>query len=133
MNLVVARMAERQPDSVTGRPPFIGGRYLAERAQAFVPSTIAELRNRIGVVFQDFVRFQFTAAENIAMGRVEAAGDRDRIEQAADRSLADAIIDRLPLGLEQPLGRRFSNGIDLSGGEWQKIAIARAYLRDADV
>jgi ATP-binding cassette, subfamily B, bacterial len=94
---------------------------------------LAELRNRIGVVFQDFVRFHFTAAENIAMGRVEAASDRDRIEQAADRSLADAIIDRLPLGLEQPLGRRFSNGIDLSGGEWQKIAIARAYMRDADV
>ena len=92
-----------------------------------------ELRNRVGVVFQDFVRFHFTAAENIAMGRVEAAGDRDRIEQAADRSLADAVIARLPLGFEQPLGRRFSGGVDLSGGEWQKIAIARAYMRDADV
>ena len=92
-----------------------------------------ELRNRIGVVFQDFVRFHFTAAENIAMGRIDASGDRERIEQAADRSLADMVIDRLPLGLEQPLGRRFSNGVDLSGGEWQKIAIARAYMRDADV
>ncbi len=92
-----------------------------------------ELRKRIGVVFQDFVRFHFTAAENIAMGRIEAANDRDRIEQAADRSLADAIIARLPLGFEQPLGRRFSSGVELSGGEWQKIAIARAYMRDADV
>jgi ATP-binding cassette subfamily B protein len=91
------------------------------------------LRKRIGVVFQDFVRFHFTAAENIAMGRIEAADDRDRIEQAADRSLADAIIARLPLGFEQPLGRRFSSGVELSGGEWQKIAIARAYMRDADV
>jgi ATP-binding cassette subfamily B protein len=92
-----------------------------------------ELRNRVGVVFQDFVRFHFTAAENIAMGRVEAAEDRDRIERAADQSLVDTIIARLPLGFEQPLGRRFNGGIDLSGGEWQKIAIARAYMRDADV
>jgi ATP-binding cassette, subfamily B, bacterial len=94
---------------------------------------LEELRNRVGVVFQDFVRFHFTAAENIAMGRVVAAGDRNRIEQAANRSLAEAVIARLPLGFEQPLGRRFSGGIDLSGGEWQKIAIARAYMRDADV
>jgi ATP-binding cassette subfamily B protein len=92
-----------------------------------------ELRNRVGVVFQDFVRFHFTAAENIAMGRIEAAEDRNRIERAADQSLADAIIARLPLGFEQPLGRRFNGGVDLSGGEWQKIAIARAYMRDADV
>jgi ATP-binding cassette subfamily B protein len=94
---------------------------------------LEDLRNRVGVVFQDFVRFHFTAAENIAMGRIEAASDRDRIERAADRSLADAVIARLPLGFEQPLGRRFSGGVDLSGGEWQKIAIARAYMRDADV
>jgi ATP-binding cassette subfamily B protein len=92
-----------------------------------------QLRNRVGVVFQDFVRFHFTAAENIAMGRIEAGEDRDRIEVAAERSLADAVVARLPLGFEQPLGRRFSGGIDLSGGEWQKIAIARAYMRDADV
>jgi ATP-binding cassette subfamily B protein len=92
-----------------------------------------ELRNCVGVVFQDFVRFHFTAAENIAMGRIEAAGDRERITQAADRSLADAVIARLPGGLDQPLGRRFNEGVDLSGGEWQKIAIARAYMREADV
>jgi ATP-binding cassette subfamily B protein len=92
-----------------------------------------DLRNHVGVVFQDFVRFHFTAAENIAMGRVEAAGDRARIERAADRSLAGQVVGRLPLGFEQPLGRRFSGGVDLSGGEWQKIAIARAYMRDAEV
>jgi len=92
-----------------------------------------ELRNRVGVVFQDFVRFHFTAAENIAIGRVDAADDRGRIEQAAEQSLADAFIAQLPLGFEQPLGRRFNGGVDLSGGEWQKIAIARAYMRDADV
>ena len=91
------------------------------------------LRSRVGVVFQDFVRFHFTAAENIAIGDIGAAGDRERIAEAADRSLAGAIIARLPLGFEQPLGRRFGGGVDLSGGEWQKIAIARAYMRDAEV
>jgi ATP-binding cassette subfamily B protein len=92
-----------------------------------------QLRDRIGVVFQDFVRFHFTAAENIAMGRIEALGDQGRIEQAAGRSLADAVVARLPLGFDQPLGRRFAGGVELSGGEWQKVAIARAYMRDADV
>ena len=93
-----------------------------------------ELRNRIGVVFQDFVRFHFTAAENIAMGRIDAAGrPASASSEAAERSLADAVVARLPLGFDQPLGRRFSGGVDLSGGEWQKIAIARAYMRDADV
>jgi ATP-binding cassette subfamily B protein len=91
------------------------------------------LRARVGVVFQDFVRFHFTAAENIAMGDVAALDDRARIADAAERSLASPVIARLPLGFEQPLGRRFGGGIELSGGEWQKIAIARAYMRDADV
>ncbi|KZE28984.1 ABC transporter ATP-binding protein [Chelatococcus daeguensis] len=91
------------------------------------------LRSRVGVVFQDFVRFHFTASENIAIGDIGAAGDHERIAEAADRSLAGAIIARLPLGFEQPLGRRFGGGVDLSGGEWQKIAIARAYMRDAEV
>jgi ATP-binding cassette subfamily B protein len=91
------------------------------------------LRSRVGVVFQDFARFHFSAGENIAMGRIGAVDDRGRIEHAAERSLADAVIARLPLGLAQPLGRRFSGGVDLSGGEWQKIALARAYMRDADV
>jgi ATP-binding cassette subfamily B protein len=92
-----------------------------------------QLRDRIGVVFQDFVRFHFTAAENIAMGRIEALDDQGRISRAAERSLADAVIARLPLGFTQPLGRRFAGGIELSGGEWQKVAIARAYMRNADV
>jgi len=92
-----------------------------------------QLRDRIGVVFQDFVRFHFTAAENIAMGRIEALGDQGRISEAAERSLADAVIARLPLGFAQPLGRRFAGGVELSGGEWQKVAIARAYMRNADV
>jgi len=94
---------------------------------------LASLRANIGVIFQDFVRYHMTAAENIAVGRIEAAGDRARIEQAARRSLADEVIRRLPAQYDQALGKRFRKGIDLSGGEWQKIAIARAYMRDAQL
>jgi ATP-binding cassette subfamily B protein len=94
---------------------------------------LADLRRHIGVIFQDFVRFHFTAGENIGAGRIEATDDRSRIQQAAERSLADRIIERLPQGYDQPLGKRFHEGADLSGGEWQKIAIARAYMRDAEV
>jgi ATP-binding cassette subfamily B protein len=92
-----------------------------------------DLRRHVGVIFQDFVRFYFTAGENIAAGRIDALDDRARVEQAAERSLADGVIARLPQGYEHPLGKRFNGGADLSGGEWQKIAIARAYMRDAEV
>ena len=92
-----------------------------------------DLRARIGVVFQDFVRFDFTAADNIAVGRIAARDDATRIDEAASRALADLVIDRLPGRYEQRLGRRFEDGVELSGGEWQKIAIARAYMRDAQV
>ncbi|MEO7063803.1 MAG: ABC transporter ATP-binding protein, partial [Dokdonella sp.] len=91
------------------------------------------LRAHVGVIFQDFVRYAFTAAENIAVGRIDARDDRSRIERAATQSLADAVIRRLPKGYDQIMGRRFSTGVDLSGGEWQKVAIARAYMRDADL
>ena len=92
-----------------------------------------QLRAAVGVIFQDFVRYNLTAAENIAVGRIEARNDRAAIELAAERSLADEVIRKLPKGYDQPLGRRFRNGVDLSGGEWQKLAIARAYLREAQV
>ncbi len=91
------------------------------------------LRANIGVIFQDFVRYHLTAAENIAVGRIEARDDRARIEGAAGRSLADEVIAKLPAGYEQRIGKRFRTGVDLSGGEWQKVAIARAYMRDAQV
>jgi ATP-binding cassette, subfamily B, bacterial len=94
---------------------------------------LSELRANIGVIFQDFVRFHLTAAENIAVGRIEARGDRPRVEAAARQSGADGVIDRLPGGYDQMIGRRFRRGIELSGGEWQKIAIARAYMRDAQL
>ena len=92
-----------------------------------------ELRGNMGVIFQDFVRYNFSAADNIAVGRIAARDDHARVEQAAKRSLADDVIAKLPAGYEQMIGKRFRNGVELSGGEWQKIAIARAYMRDADV
>ncbi len=91
------------------------------------------LRANIGVIFQDFVRYHLTAADNIAVGRIEARDDRPRIVEAAERSLAAEFIDKLPGGYDQVLGKRFRTGVDLSGGEWQKIAIARAYMRDAQL
>jgi ATP-binding cassette subfamily B protein len=91
------------------------------------------LRANIGVIFQDFVRYYLTAAENIAVGQIEARDDRARIVAAAESSLADEVIRRLPGGYEQVIGKRFRTGVDLSGGEWQKIAIARAYMRNAQV
>jgi len=92
-----------------------------------------DIRGSMSVIFQDFVRYNFTAADNIAVGRIEARDDRGRIEAAAVRGLADDVIGRLPGGYEQMVGKRFRNGVELSGGEWQKIAIARAYMRDAEV
>jgi ATP-binding cassette subfamily B protein len=94
---------------------------------------LEELRANIGVIFQDFVRYHLTAAENIAVGRIEARDDRPRIAEAAERSLADEVIRKLPEGYDQMIGKRFRTGVDLSGGEWQKIAIARAYMRDAQL
>ena len=91
------------------------------------------LRSQIGVIFQDFVRYHLTAAENIAVGRIEARDDRGRIVDAARRALADEVIAKLPRGYDQVIGRRFRNGVDLSGGEWQKVAIARAYMRDSQL
>jgi ATP-binding cassette subfamily B protein len=94
---------------------------------------LEDLRAHIGVIFQDFVRYHLTAGENIAVGRIDARLDRRRIETAARESLADGVIARLPNGYDQVLGKRFRGGVDLSGGEWQKVAIARAYMRDADL
>ena len=94
---------------------------------------LGALRGNMGVIFQDFVRYNLRAADNIAVGRIEARDDRARIERAASRSQADEVIAKLPASYEQMIGKRFRNGVELSGGEWQKIAIARAYMREADV
>ena len=91
------------------------------------------LRGSMGVIFQDFVRYNFSAGDNIAVGRIEARDDLARVERAASRSQADEVIERLPGGYDQRIGKRFKNGVELSGGEWQKVAIARAYMREAEV
>lgn len=88
-------------------------------------------RASIGVIFQDFVRFQFSAKENIAVGRIEERENQPRIQQSARQSLADSIIESLPEGYEQRLGNKFDKGVELSGGQWQKIALGRAYMREA--
>jgi ATP-binding cassette subfamily B protein len=94
---------------------------------------LEDLRANIGVIFQDFVRYHLTAGENIGVGQIDAMYDRERIREAARRSMADQVIESLPQGYDQLIGRRFKTGVDLSGGQWQKIAIARAYMRDAQV
>ena len=91
------------------------------------------LRSNVGVIFQDFVRYAFLFKENIGVGQVEHVDDDGRIREAAGRSLADTVARRLERGFEQQLGRRFEGGVELSGGEWQKIALARAYMREAQV
>jgi ATP-binding cassette subfamily B protein len=92
-----------------------------------------DLHSEIGVIFQDFMRYEMTARENIAVGRIEALHEHGEIEFAAEKSLAGGVVAKLQNGYDQMLGRRFEGGVDLSGGEWQKIALARAYLRDAQL
>jgi ATP-binding cassette subfamily B protein len=94
---------------------------------------IEDLQKEIGVIFQDFVRYDMTARENIGVGRIESIQDTERLLMAAGKSKASELIERFPDGMEQMLGRRFEGGLDLSGGEWQKFALSRAYMRDAQV
>ncbi len=94
---------------------------------------LEDLHREIGVIFQDFMRYEMTARENIAIGRIEEIDNLDLVKSAAEKSMADQTIGRLPGGYDQMLGRRFEQGVDLSGGEWQKVALARAYLRDAQL
>ena len=94
---------------------------------------LEDLYREIGVIFQDFMRYEMTARENIAVGKIEEVMDLPVLKAAAQKSLADEVIARLPAGFEQMLGRRFEGGVDLSGGEWQKLALARAYLRNSQL
>lgn len=94
---------------------------------------LEDLSGQIAVIFQDFMRYDMIAMDNISVGQIEERDNRARIDEAARKSLADLLIQKFPLGYEQMLGRRFEGGVDLSGGEWQRIALARAYLRDAQV
>jgi ATP-binding cassette subfamily B protein len=95
--------------------------------------SVEDLHREIGVIFQDYMRYEMSAADNIGIGRIDERSNLPRVRHAACKSSADAVIERLPGSYQQMLGRRFDGGVDLSGGEWQKIALARAYLRDAQL
>ena len=90
-------------------------------------------RREIGVIFQDYVNYYLSAWENIWLGNVDDPPDRERIVRAAELSGADPLIRRLPQGYETQLGHRFDGGRELSVGEWQKIALARSFLREARI
>jgi ATP-binding cassette, subfamily B, bacterial len=94
---------------------------------------LVDLHSEIGVIFQDFMRYEMTARENITVGRIEVPHTAEEVEFAAEKSLASTVVAKLKGGYDQMLGRRFEGGVDLSGGEWQKLALARAYLRDAQL
>ena len=94
---------------------------------------LEDLWKNIGVIFQDFMRYDMTVSDNIATGRIEERNNAFRIRAAAFKSLAESVVHKLPHDYNQMLGCRFAGGVDLSGGEWQKIALARAYLRDAQL
>ncbi len=94
---------------------------------------IDDLRLNLGIIFQDYLRYQMTLSQNIAVGNISEIGNKALIQKAAEESLADALAEKLPNGYEQWLGRRFNDGVELSGGEWQKVALARAYMKDAQV
>ena len=94
---------------------------------------LGDLRHNIGVIFQDYIRFKMSAGTNIAVGDIDERTNQPRIETSAQRSLADSVIAKLADGYQQQLGKSFNKGVDLSGGEWQKVALGRAYMRDAQL
>lgn len=94
---------------------------------------LPELRKHIGIIFQDFLRYQMTFSQNIAAGNIDEKTNEELIRASARQSLADELAKKLPGGYEQMLGKRFAEGVELSGGEWQKVAIARAYMREAQL
>jgi ATP-binding cassette subfamily B protein len=95
--------------------------------------SMEDLHREMGVIFQDFMRYEMTVRENIGVGQIEVPHTDEDITAAATKSLAAEVVNKLAGGYDQMLGRRFVSGVDLSGGEWQRIALARAYLRDAQL
>lgn len=95
--------------------------------------SVEDLRREIGVIFQDYMRYDMRAAENIGFGRIERLSDTEQIVTSAEKSLAAEVVAGLAGGYGQMLGRRFEGGVDLSTGQWQKISLARAYMRDAQI
>ena len=105
---------------------LIGGRNIKEY-------DLEELREKVGVIFQDYVTYFMSARENIGVGRVAEIENQSLVSSAAQKSGANTVIDKLPEGYETMLGRWFEKGTQLSGGEWQKVALARAFMRDAPI
>jgi ATP-binding cassette subfamily B protein len=105
---------------------LIGGRNIKEY-------DLKELREQVGVIFQDYVTYFLSARENIGVGRVGDIENQELVISAARKSGADDVIERLPDGYDTMLGRWFNKGTQLSGGEWQKVALARAFIRDAGI
>ncbi|MDE0421456.1 MAG: ABC transporter ATP-binding protein [Gammaproteobacteria bacterium] len=121
----LVKLLSRLYDPVEGEIRF-DGRDLREY-------DLGEVRRDIAVVFQDFFRYDLSAADNVGFGEVRALNDRDRIQAAAKQAGAHDIIEALPKGYDTVLGRTFDEGVDLSGGEWQHLAISRAFLSDAQI
>jgi ATP-binding cassette, subfamily B, bacterial len=121
----LVKLLTRLYDPTEGRI-LLDGRDLKEY-------NVLDLQRHIGVIFQDYIKLMMTAQINVAVGNIEARQDTDKILTAMERSLAAPLLDKFPDGLQQMLGRHFDNGVDMSGGEWQKIALARAYMRDAQL
>jgi ATP-binding cassette subfamily B protein len=109
-----------------------GGRILLDGVD-LRDYSVEDLRHEIGVIFQDYMRYDMLAVENIGVGRIEQLQEQERIVRSAEKSLAAGVIETLPRGYGQMLGRRFEGGTDLSTGQWQKMALARAYMRDAQI
>jgi ATP-binding cassette, subfamily B, bacterial len=121
----LVKLLARLYDPVEGRI-LLDGRDLRDY-------DLTDLRLNMGIIFQDYLRYQMSFAQNIAVGNITEEANRPLIRTAAEKSLADLLAAKLPDQFDQALGRRFNNGIELSGGEWQKIALARAYMKDAQV
>ena len=95
--------------------------------------SVDELRHEIGVIFQDYMRYDMLASENIGFGRIDELQNQERVTRSAEKSLAAGVVAKLPRTYQQMLGRRFEGGLDLSTGQWQKVGLARAYMRDAQI
>lgn len=121
----LVKLLARLYDSTEGRI-LLDGHDLREY-------NLAELRKNVGVIFQDYIRYQMTVSQNIAVGNIDEKENRELIEQSAKKSLADRLVQKLSGKYDQALGKRFNQGVELSGGEWQKIALARAYMKDAQL
>jgi len=121
----LVKLITRLYEPTTGRI-LLDGRDLKEY-------DLDELRQNLGVIFQDFVRYDLSARENIAVGSIAQVLEDDSLWEAARKSNALELVENFPGKLDQMLGRRFEGGVDLSGGEWQRVALARAYLRQAQI